>query len=45
MALGAFQASFNILIQYKRVYNGFYAPYFHIQLLSCNTRETDELKT
>jgi hypothetical protein len=44
MALGAFQASLNILIHYERFYNGFYAPYFHIQLLGCNTKITDKLK-
>jgi hypothetical protein len=44
MALGAFQASLNILIHYERSYNGFYAPYFHIQLLGCNTNITDKLK-
>jgi hypothetical protein len=44
MALGALQASLNILIHYERFYNGFYAPYFHIQLLGCNTKETDKLK-
>jgi hypothetical protein len=30
MALGAFQASLNILIHYERFYNGVYVPYFHI---------------
>jgi hypothetical protein len=44
MALGAFQVSLNILIHYERFYNGFYVPYFHIQLLSCHTKETDKLK-
>jgi hypothetical protein len=39
MALGAFQASLNILIHYERFYNGFYVPYFHIQLLGCNTKK------
>jgi hypothetical protein len=43
MALGAFQVFLNILIHYERFINGFYAPYFHIQLLSCNTKETDKL--
>jgi hypothetical protein len=44
MALGAFQASLNILIHYERFYNGFYAPYFHMPLLGCNTNITDKLK-
>jgi hypothetical protein len=44
MAIGAFQASLNILIHYERFYNGFYAPYFHIQLLGCNTKITDKLE-
>jgi hypothetical protein len=44
MALGAFQASLNILIHYERFYNGFYLPYFDIQLLGCNTKITDKLK-
>jgi hypothetical protein len=44
MALGAFQASLNILIQYERLYGGFYVPYFHIQFFGKNTKETDELK-
>jgi hypothetical protein len=44
MALGAFQASLNILIHYEGFYNGFYAPKFDIQLLGCNTKITDELK-
>jgi hypothetical protein len=44
MALGAFQASLNILIHYERFYNGFYVPYIHIQLLGCNTKITDKLK-
>jgi hypothetical protein len=44
MALGAFQASLNILIHYERFYNGFYVPYFHIQLLGCNPKITDKLK-
>jgi hypothetical protein len=44
MALGAFQASLNILIHYEHFYNGFYEPYFHIQLLGCYTKETDKLK-
>jgi hypothetical protein len=25
---------------YERFYNGFYTPYFHIQLLGCNTKIT-----
>jgi hypothetical protein len=44
MALGAFQACLNILIHYERFYNGFYVPQFHIQLLGCNTKESDKLK-
>jgi hypothetical protein len=44
MALGAFQASLNTLIHYERFYNGFYVPYFHTQLLGCNTKITDKLK-
>jgi hypothetical protein len=36
------QASYPI--HYERFYNGFYAPYFHIQLLGCNTKITDKLK-
>jgi hypothetical protein len=36
--------SLNILIHYERFYIGFYAPYFHIQLLGCNTKITDKLK-
>jgi hypothetical protein len=44
MALGAFQVSLNILIQYERFYNGFYAAYFHIQLLGCNIKLTQKLK-
>jgi hypothetical protein len=44
MALAAFQASLNILIHYERFYNGFCAPYFHMPLLGCNTKETDKLK-
>jgi hypothetical protein len=44
MALGAFQVSLNILIHYERFYIGFYAPFFHILLLGCNTKETDKLK-
>jgi hypothetical protein len=44
MALGAFQASLNILIHYERFYNGFYAPDFHIKHLGCNTKITDKLK-
>jgi hypothetical protein len=44
MALGAFQASLNILIHYERLYSGFYVPYFHIQFLGKNTKETDKLK-
>jgi hypothetical protein len=43
MALGAFQASLNILIHYERFQNGFYAPYFHIQLSGCNPKK-DKLK-
>jgi hypothetical protein len=42
--LGAFQASLNILIHYENFYNAFYVPYFHIQLLSCNTKKADKLK-
>jgi hypothetical protein len=38
MGLGAFEASLNILIHYERFYNGFYVPYFHIQLLGCNPK-------
>jgi hypothetical protein len=44
MAFGAFQASLNILIHYERLYNGFYAPYFYMPLLGCNTKITDKLK-
>jgi hypothetical protein len=44
MALGAFQASLNILIHYERIYNGFYAPYFHMPHLGCNTNITDKLE-
>jgi hypothetical protein len=44
MALGAFQASLNTLIHYERFYNGFYAPYFHIHLLDCSTKETEKLE-
>jgi hypothetical protein len=44
MAFGAFQASLNILIHYERFYNGFYAPYFYMPLLGCNTKITDKLK-
>jgi hypothetical protein len=44
MALGAFQASVNSLIHYERFYNGFYVPYFHMQLLGCNTKITDKLR-
>jgi hypothetical protein len=44
MALGAFQASLNILIHYERFYNGFYEPYFHMPLLGCNKNITDKLK-
>jgi hypothetical protein len=44
MTLGAFQASLNILIHNERFYNGFYVPYFHIQLLICSIKETDKLK-
>jgi hypothetical protein len=44
MALWAFQATLNILVHYKRLYSGFYVPYFHIQFLGCNTKETDKLK-
>jgi hypothetical protein len=44
MALEAFQACLNILIHYELFYNGFYVHYFLIQLLGCNTRETDKLK-
>jgi hypothetical protein len=44
MAFGAFQASLNPLIHYELFYNGFYVQYFHIQLLGCNTKETDKLK-
>jgi hypothetical protein len=39
MALGALQASFNILIHYERFYDGFYAPYFHIQLLGVTQKK------
>jgi hypothetical protein len=44
MALGAFQASLNIVIHYERFYNGFYAPYFYMPLLGCNTKITDKFK-
>jgi hypothetical protein len=44
MALGAFQASPNILVHYERFYNGFYVPYFYMPLLGCNTNITDKLK-
>jgi hypothetical protein len=44
MALGAFQASLNVLIHYERFYDGFYVPYFHIELLGYNTKITDRLK-
>jgi hypothetical protein len=44
IVLGAFQASLNILIHNERFYSGFYVPYFHIQLLNCNTKQTDKLK-
>jgi hypothetical protein len=44
MALGAFQASLNILIHYERLHSGFYVPYFHIQLLGKNTEETHKLE-
>jgi hypothetical protein len=44
MALGAFQASSNIVIHYERFYNGFYVPYFYIQFFGKNTNETDKLK-
>jgi hypothetical protein len=44
MALGAFQVSLNILIHYERFYNGFHAPYFHMELLGCDTKTTDKLK-
>jgi hypothetical protein len=44
MAFGAFQASLNIVIHYERFYNGFYAPYFHMPLLGCNTKIADKLK-
>jgi hypothetical protein len=44
MALGAFQASLNILIHYERFYSGFYVPYFYMPLLGCNTNITDKLE-
>jgi hypothetical protein len=44
MALGALQASLNILIHYERFYNGLYVPYFYMPLLGCNTNITDKLK-
>jgi hypothetical protein len=44
MALGAFQASLNIFINYERFYDGFYVPHFHIQFLGCDTKITDKLK-
>jgi hypothetical protein len=43
MGLGAFQTSLNILIHQERFYKGF-APYFHIELLGCNTKITNKLK-
>jgi cytochrome b561 len=44
MALGAFQASLNILIHYERFYNGFYVLYFYMPLLGYNTNIADKLK-
>jgi hypothetical protein len=44
MVFGAFQATLNIVIHRERFYNGFYAPYFYMPLLGCNTKETDNLK-
>jgi hypothetical protein len=44
MALGTFQASLNTLIHCEHFYNGFYVPYFYIQLLGCNTKTNDKLK-
>jgi hypothetical protein len=44
MALGAFQASLNILVHNERFYNGFYVPSFYMPLFGCNTNITDKLK-
>jgi hypothetical protein len=44
MALGALQASLNILIPCERLYSGFYVPYFYIRFLDKNTKEADKLK-
>jgi hypothetical protein len=43
MGLGAFQASLDILIHNELFYNGFYAPYLHIQLVGSKTKATDKL--
>jgi hypothetical protein len=45
MALGAFQASLNILIHYERFYNGFYEYLIFISSFWAVTQKiTDKLK-
>ena len=39
-----YDGNYTLLETYQVFYNGFYAPYFHIQLLGCNTKITDKHK-